>query len=104
MVDLAEAEAKTDINDFILTELNSLRVSPISPDKAIPILANGYSDYSQKIATYLTTLRRPEEMNSKEFSAFKKKPLKFKVQDNLLFQRNSKNVPMRCVVNDPIER
>ena len=102
--DLAEAEAERDIDDFILTELNSLQVSPISLDKQIPILADGYLDYSWKIATYLTTLRRPAEMNSKEFNAFKKKALKFKVQDNLLFRRNSKNVPMRCVVDDLVER
>ena len=43
-------------------------------------------------------------MNSKEFNAFKKKALKFKVKDNLLFQRNSKNVPMRCVIDDSVER
>ena len=39
-------------------------------------------------------------MNSKEFNSFKKKALKFKVQDNLLFREKSKNVPMRRVVND----
>lgn len=102
--DLAEAEAETDIDDFILTELNSLRVSPISLDEPTPILADNYSDNSWKIATYLTTLRRPPEMNAKEFNAFKKKAVKFEVQDNHLFRRNSKNVPMRRVVDDPTER
>lgn len=43
---LAEVKAKIDINDFILTELNSLQVLPISLDKQIPILADGYSNYS----------------------------------------------------------
>lgn len=43
-------------------------------------------------------------MSRKEFNTFKKQALKFKVQDNHLFRRNSKNVPMRCEVDHPIER
>ena len=102
--DLVEAEAEIDIDDFILAELNSLRVLPIFSDELAPIFADGYSDYSRKIATYFTTLRRPAEMNAKEFNAFKKKALKYKMQDNHLFRQNSKNVPMRRIVNDPVER
>ena len=77
--DIAEAETETCIDDFILAELNSLRVSPISLDKPTPILADKYSDNSSKIATYLTIMRRPPEMTTKEFNAFKKKAIKFKV-------------------------
>ncbi len=102
--DVAEVEAEEDIDDFILAELNCLQVSPISLDKPTPILADNYSDYSWKIATYLTTLRQPPEMSTKEFNAFKKKAVKFKVQDNQLFRRNSKNVPMHRVVDDSTER
>ena len=43
-------------------------------------------------------------MNTKEFNAFKKKAVKFKVQDSHVFRRNSKNDPMRRVVDDPTER
>ncbi len=43
-------------------------------------------------------------MNAKEFNAFKKKAVKFKVQDNHLFRRNSKNVSMRRVVDHPTEQ
>ena len=43
-------------------------------------------------------------MSTIEFNAFKKKVVKLKVQDNQLFCRNSKNVPIRQVVNDPTER
>ena len=102
--DLAEAEAEPDIDEFILAELNCLRVSPISVDEPIPILQEGYTELSRKIATYLTTLRRPADMTIKEFNAFKKRALKFKVQDNHLFRRNSKNVPMRRVVDNLVER
>ena len=49
-------------------------------------------------------MRRPSEMDTKEFNAFKKKAVKFKVQNNHLFRRNSKNVPMHRVVDDSVER
>lgn len=71
----------------------------ISLDKPTSILANNYSDYLQKIATYLTTLRQLPGMDTKEFNAFKKKAVKFKIKENQLFCRNSKNVPMRRVVD-----
>lgn len=76
---IAETEAEEDIDDFILAELNYLRVSPIFLDKSTPILANNYSDYSKKIAIYLTTIYQTPKMNIKEFKAFKKKVVKFKV-------------------------
>ncbi len=44
--DLAGAEAEQDINEFILAELNGLRVSPISLDEPTSILADNYSDDS----------------------------------------------------------
>lgn len=104
LLDLEEAEAELDIDEFILAELNCLRVSPVTVDEPTPILQEGYTELSRKIATYLTTLRRPAEMSRKEFNTFKNQALKSKVQDNHLFRRNSKNVPMRCVVDNPIER
>ena len=104
VADIVEVEAEKNIDDFILVELNSLRVSPIFLDEPAPILVNNYSDNSQKIATYLTILRQPPEMDTKEFNTFKKKAVKFKVQDNHLFRRNSKNMSMRRVVDNPVER
>ena len=53
--DLAEAAEEPDIDDFILAELNSLRVSPISVNAETPPLHEGYSKFSKKVATYLTT-------------------------------------------------
>ncbi len=102
--DKAEAETETDIDDFILAELNSLRVSPISSEKPTPILADKYSYNSWKIATYLTKTHRPTEMTTKEFNAFKKKAINFKVEDNHLFRRNCKNLLMRRVVDDLVDR
>ena len=63
--DIAEAKAKRDIDDFILAELKNLQVFPIWLDDPTPILADKYLDNSQKISTYLTTLRRPPEIDTK---------------------------------------
>ena len=82
--DLAEAEVEENIDDFMLSELNSFRVSLISLDELTIILVDNYSDDSWKIVTYLTALHRPPEMNAKEFNEFKRKSVKFKVQDNHL--------------------
>ncbi len=43
-------------------------------------------------------------MTTKEFNAFKKIAIKFKVQDNHFFRQNGNNIPMRRVVDDPVER
>ncbi len=47
-------------------------------------------------------MRRPLDITTKEFNAFKKKAVQFKVQDKQFFCRNSKNVPMRRVVDNHI--
>ena len=101
---LAEAEAEPNIDEFILAELNCLRVSPISVDEPTPILRDDYTELSRKITIYLTTLKRPADMTIKEFNAFKKQALNFKVQYNHHFRRNSKNVPMRRVIDNLVER
>ena len=47
---------------------------------------------------------RPPKMTTKEFNIFKKKAIKFKVQDNYFFCRNNKNIPMCQVVDNSIEQ
>lgn len=42
-------------------------------------------------------------MNTKEFNVFKKKAIKFKVQENHLLCQNSKNVSMGQVVDNLTE-
>jgi hypothetical protein len=43
-------------------------------------------------------------MSLKEFNKFKKKALKFKLQKDQFFRRNSKNVLMKRVIDDFEER
>lgn len=104
MANIVKVKAKTDIDNFILAVLNGLRVLPISFNDPTPILVDNYLDCYRKIATYLTTLRQSPEIDIKEFNAFKKKGMKFKVQDNHLFCQNSKNVLIHRVFDDPVER
>ena len=101
---LAEEEFKEDIDNFIFAELNSLRVCPVFVDALTFIVREGYSDQSRKIASYLTTLQKPGGMTSKELYSFKKQALRFKVQDSHFSRRNSKNVPLRRVIDDPTDR
>lgn len=60
--DLEEAKAEPDVDEFILAELNCLRVYPISVDEPTPILQEGYTELSRTIAIYLTALQRPPDM------------------------------------------
>ena len=43
-------------------------------------------------------------MTSKEFKSFKKQAFKFKIQDQHLFQRNTKNVLMRWIIDSLVKR
>ena len=69
---MAEAELEKDEDNFILAELNSLCVCPVSLDVLTFILHEGYSDQFQTIASYLTTLQKPRGITSKEFYLVKK--------------------------------
>ena len=62
-------------------------------------LRPGYSEESITIARYLTTLRKPPGMTTKEFQQFKRKALTFMVHEGHLFKRANKNVPLRRVVD-----
>jgi hypothetical protein len=45
--------------------------------KAAFILNLGYNNVSQQYATFLTTLKRPMEMNNKKYRRFKNETLKY---------------------------
>ena len=67
------------------------------------ILEDGYSKDSQRIALFLTTLRKPSGMSRGEFRAFRKRALKYAVIGKELYRRGSKNMPSRIVV-DSLEK
>ncbi len=99
------AEEKN-INDWMNTQLDCVRVFSVSIAKEEQsfILVSEYFEKSQKIVVYLFTLRKFFELSLKEFNKFKKKTLRFKLQKDQLFRRNSKNVFMKRVIDDFEER
>jgi hypothetical protein len=62
-------------------------------------LRPGYSEESNAIAHYLTTLKRPAHLSTKEFRQFKNKALTFMVHKGHLFKKANKNIPLRRVVD-----
>jgi hypothetical protein len=101
-IDLKKVAEKKDIDDWVDAQLSCVRVFSVSivEEEFSFILISEYSEKSQKIVVYLFTLRKSSEMTLKEFNKFKKKILRFKLQRNQLFRRNSKNVFMKKVIDD----
>jgi hypothetical protein len=95
-----------DIDDFIAAELNTLSIRPVSvtSEDSYPVLSGYYSEDSQAIADYLTTLRRPEGLSRSQFRRFQLRASKFQIRNGHLFRRQSKNVPARRVVDDCRDR
>jgi hypothetical protein len=100
--DFKKVAEEKNIDDWMNTHLDCVRVFFISivEEESSFILISEYFEKSQKIVVYLFTLRKSSEMTLKEFNKFKKKVLRFKLQKNQLFRRNSKNVLMKRVVDD----
>ena len=94
-----------DIDDFIDRDLNSIRICPATLAAGTErILTEDYSDESEAIARFLTTLAKPETMDRKEFRKFKANALKFLVRDGHLFRKANKNMPLRRVVDNETQR
>ncbi|KAK5788043.1 hypothetical protein VI817_010539 [Penicillium citrinum] len=88
--DLYECEKESDIDNFVTAEIGCLRVGlcPFEADsEGNRVLDASYSNESEQIAKFLTTLRRPDGIGSKGFRAFKKHALMFVVQGDHLFRR-----------------
>ncbi len=99
---LKKVAKEKDIDDWVNTQLDCVRVFFIltAEEEFSSILIFEYFEKSQKIVVYLFTLRKSFEMSLKKFNKFKKKVLKFKLQRDQFFRRNSKNVFMRRVIDD----
>jgi hypothetical protein len=94
---------ETDIEDFIDAELGALSIAPVRVEERaseeVSVLEDEYSGDSQRIAKYLTTLRKPENIRGSEFRNFKKKALRYAVMDKQLYLARSKNILSRLVVD-----
>ncbi len=100
--DLKKVIEEKNIDDWMNIQFDCVRVFFISiaKEESSSILIFEYFEKSQKIVVYLFTLRKFSEMSLKEFNKFKKKVLRFKLQKNQFFRRNSKNVFMKRVIDD----
>jgi hypothetical protein len=100
--DLKKVAEEKNIDDWIDAQLNCVRVFSVSivEEESFFILIFEYSEKSQKIVVYLFTLRKSSEMTLKKFNKFKKKVLRFKLQKDQFFRRNSKNVLMKRMIDD----
>jgi hypothetical protein len=108
-----------DIDEWVLAQMDPLQINKVdkvrkavgtaslpSParQKELP-LRGQYSEESQRIARFLTTVKRPPEMKDpKAFYRFKKKALCYTVAGEQLYRRGGKGRPMRLVVDSPEER
>ncbi len=104
--DFKKVAEEKNIDDWVNIQLDCVRVFSVSiaEEKLFSILIFEYFEKSQKMVVYLFTLRKSFEMSLKEFNKFKKKALRFKLQRDQFFRRNSKNVFMRRVIDDFEER
>ena len=70
-------------NDIIDAESNVLRIAPVSAETR-RILAPEYSGKMKSFAIYLTTMRRPAEITTKEARQLKQEALRFRVEGDQL--------------------
>jgi hypothetical protein len=100
--DFKKVVEEKNIDDWMNIQLDCVDVFSVSiaKEKFSSILISEYFEKSRKIVVYLFTLRKSFEMSLKEFNKFKKKALKFKLQKDQFFRRNSKNVFMKRVIDD----
>ncbi len=87
-------------------ELNIVQVLPVTMFNNQPktILERYYSETSHRITDYLTTLRRPNRINKKEFRAFQKRAIRYQLRENHLFRRRTRNTPTYRIINSKDER
>jgi hypothetical protein len=69
-------------------------------DTNAPILSTTYSEDSVRIATYLTTLKKPKNMMTAAFKTFKREALKYGVHGRQLWRLPTKGMPIKLVVDD----
>ena len=118
--DIEREKHEIDIDDFIESALNCIRVGDVWINVAAGSVVeeeldeeeeededhlDGYwTEESHAIAHFLKTLRKPPGLDRKAFRGFKAKALRFQVSERTLFRRATKNTPQRRVVDDTSSR
>lgn len=97
---IRKIKTEPNLKNVLDAELDCLDVAPISIDQ-LHVLEAGFSKKSIQIATYLTTLHPSDKMSIKKFKKFKAEALRYKVVNHILFRRNTKNIPLKRVIDNP---
>ena len=99
-----------DIDDWITAELDYLGISASSVEEekkgetSKDPLGEEYSERSQNLARFLTTLKKPVSMSRIEFRALKKEAVRYSVRNRQLWRNRTKAFPPRLVVDSDKQR
>ena len=68
-----------DINEFIDSELNVVKVLTLETEKKLDVLKSEYSYESQQIMYFLSTLKKLKNISVSDYFRFHKKAMRFLV-------------------------
>ena len=88
-----------DINEFIDSELNVVKVLILETEKKLDVLKSEYLCESQQITYFLLTLKKFKNISASNYFRFCKKVMRFLVQENHLFCYQRRNVLLIHVIN-----
>ena len=87
------------INEFIDSELNVVKVFTLETEKKLDILKSEYSYENQQIMYFLSILKKLKDVSASNYFRFCKKIMRFLVQKNHLFCHQRKNVSLVYVID-----
>src|SRR5438034_7252815 len=88
-----------DINEFINSELNVIKVLILETEKKLDVLKSEYSCESQQITYFLSTLKKLKNVSALNYFRFCKKIMRFLVQESHLFCYQRKNVSLIQIID-----
>ena len=80
-----EVNDTEDIDKFIDTKLNVIRILTLEAEKKVNILKSEYSHESQQIAYFLLIMKKLKDISASDYFRFHKKVMRFLVQKSHLF-------------------
>ena len=87
------------INEFIDSELNVVKVFTLETEKKLDILKSEYSYENQQIMYFLSILKKLKDVSASNYFRFCKKIMRFLIQENHLFHCQRKNVSLVHVID-----
>ena len=88
-----------DIDEFIDSELNIVKVLTLEIEKKLDILKSEYLHESQQITYFLSTLKKLKNVSASDYFRFCKKAMRFLVQESHLFCHQRRNVLLIQIID-----